>query len=95
MVLERDNKGGPDAAIKRIYSVEMSELTSGNTVSKLLLRDIKADLDATGAMTFEKVEGLARNMEGEVFILNDNDGVDDNSGENQLINLGVLEPNAG
>ena len=94
MVLERDNKGGPDAAIKRIYSVEMSELTSGNTVSKLLLRDIKADLDATGAMTFEKVEGMSRNAEGEVYILNDNDGVDDNSGENQLINLGVLQVNA-
>lgn len=95
MVLERDNKGGPDAAIKRIYSVEMSELTSGNTVSKFLLRDIKADLDATGAMTFEKVEGMSRNAEGEVYILNDNDGVDDNSGENQLINLGVLQVNAG
>jgi hypothetical protein len=95
MVLERDNKGGPDAAIKRIYTVDLSEMTAGNTVSKTLLRDIKADLDATGAMTFEKVEGLARNAEGEVFILNDNDGVDDNSGENQLINLGVLKPNAG
>ena len=94
MVLERDNQGGPDAAIKRIYTVDLTELTGGlNTVNKTLLRDVKADLDGTKALTFEKVEGLSRNAAGEVYILNDNDGVDDNSGENQLINLGVLELN--
>merc|ERR1719310_1547417 len=34
LVLERDNQGGPDAAIKRIYSVDLSSVTAGSTVTK-------------------------------------------------------------
>lgn len=90
LVLERDNKGGPDAAIKRLYSIDSSTFQSGETIEKTLVRDLMDDLSATGAMTFEKVEGSAITSSGDVYIVNDNDGVDDNSGETQLINLGNL-----
>ena len=92
LVLERDNKGGPDAAIKRIYQVDLSTIEASSTIEKTLVRDLIAegDLAATNALTYEKVEGLAVTASGTVWINNDNDGVDDNSGENQLINLGNI-----
>ena len=40
--------------------------------------------------TPEKVEGSTVTVGGNVWIINDNDGVDDNSGETQLINLGTI-----
>ena len=46
------------------------------------------DLAGTGGLIYEKIEGSALTTDGDIYIINDNDGVDDNSGENQLINLG-------
>ena len=51
---------------------------------------IKPDLAAPGGLTYEKIEGSAVTATGAVYIINDNDGVDDNSGETQLINLGNI-----
>ena len=90
LVLERDNKGGPDAAIKRLYKVDLNSVTEGSTITKTLVRNIMADLTAPGSLAFEKVEGSAIMANGDIYIINDNDGVDDNSGETQLINLGNL-----
>jgi hypothetical protein len=86
-VLERDNQGGPDAAIKRIYCIDLAGIANGETVSKTLLRNLIPDYEATGGLVMEKVEGMAVTGSG-VWIINDNDGVDDNSGETQLLNLG-------
>lgn len=47
-------------------------------------------LIAPGGLTPEKIEGAAVTANGDVYIVNDNDGVDDNSGETQLINLGDI-----
>jgi len=91
-VLERDNQGLTDAAVKRIYSIDLSAgITEMATLSKTLVKDLIAD-DITGpigGLPFEKLEGLAHNGKG-WWIVNDNDGVDDNSGEIQLMNLGSL-----
>ena len=92
LILERDNKGGPDAAIKRLYRVDIdgdadNAITAGE---KTLVRDLVSDLQSAGGMTYEKVEGLAVISNGDVYIINDNDGVDDNSGETQLMNLGNI-----
>ncbi|MCM2680098.1 esterase-like activity of phytase family protein [Echinimonas agarilytica] len=87
LVLERDNQGGPDAAIKRIYSIDLSDVEAGDTINKTLEVDLMDTLAATGAMTFEKIEGLAVTASGEMYILNDNDGVKDNSGETQLLKV--------
>ncbi|EJK46736.1 hypothetical protein THAOC_34583 [Thalassiosira oceanica] len=92
IVLERDNQGGPDAAIKKIYSFTITDPESGigSVVDKTLVRDILEDVSSKiGALTFEKVEGLTISH-GNVWISTDNDGADDNSGETQLQNLGDL-----
>jgi hypothetical protein len=90
LILERDNQGGPDAVIKRIYKIDLSSAFADSTISKVLVRDLMADLAAAGGLIPEKVEGLAVTPAGDVFIVNDNDGIDGVSGETQLINLGAL-----
>jgi hypothetical protein len=92
LVIERDNQGGADAAIKRLYSFDVNGLTDGDTVSKTLERDLilEGDLGTNGRVIPEKVEGLAVMANGDLLLVNDNDGVDDNSGETQLINLGDI-----
>lgn len=92
LVLERDNQGGPDAAIKRIYKIAVADATAGSTLGKTLVRDLMAegDLTATGGLVPEKLEGMAVTADGDLYIVNDNDGVDDNSGETRLINLGPV-----
>jgi len=90
LVLERDNQFGPDAAIKRLYRINLASAADGTTVTKTLVRDLIPDFEATGALVPEKIEGLAVTSNGDVWVNNDNDGVDDNSGENQLIRIGNI-----
>ncbi len=92
LVLERDNQGGPDAAIKRIYQIDLSSVVAGSTLEKTLKADLMemGTLAAPGGLIYEKIEGLAVTADGTVWINNDNDGVDANSGENQLMSLGNL-----
>ena len=92
LVVERDNQGGPDAAVKRLYTFDVNGATDGDTLTKTLVRDliVEGDLTATGGLIAEKIEGSAVTADGDVYIINDNDGVDDNSGETNLINLGDI-----
>ena len=100
-VIERDNQGGPDAVIKRLYNFSIAGLTpdadNGSeptfpVLNKRLLRDLMPDMAASGGLTLEKIEGLAVTHEGKVLVVNDNDGVDDSNGETQLLRLeGLLE----
>jgi hypothetical protein len=98
MVIERDNQAGPDARIKRLYRFSVDGLTPladpavGVTpgfpvVSKTLVRDLIPDLEAPGGLVVEKIEGLAVQPDGTLLVVNDNDGVDDSSGETQLIRV--------
>ena len=97
-VIERDNQGGDDAAIKRIYTFTVAGLTpvadapAGETaafpvVEKTLVRDLIDDLRAPRGAVLEKIEGLAALKNGVALIVNDNDGVDDSNGETQLLKL--------
>ena len=92
MLVERDNQFGPDARIKRLYRIDLAGQADGAQLTKTLVRDLLPDLKAPGGNVYEKIEGLARLANGDWFIVNDNDGVDDgaNSGETQLIKLGQL-----
>lgn len=90
LVVERDNQGGPDAAIKRLYLFDVTGLAADSIVTKTLIRDLLPDLAAPGGLIPEKIEGLAVTPAGDVYIVNDNDGVDDNSGETELLNLGAI-----
>ena len=97
-VIERDNQGGPDAAIKRIYSFSIAGLTPAAdsvtpafpVLTKTLEHDLMSDLKATGGLVLEKIEGLAVTKRGHALVVNDNDGVDDSNGETQLLRLKSL-----
>lgn len=90
MVLERDNRGGLDASIKRLYKINLQAVTDGQTITKTLIKDIKPVLGNTTGTLIEKVEGTAVTLNGDLYIVTDNDGVNDHNGETQLINLGKL-----
>jgi len=90
MVIERDNQGGPDAAIKRLYKFNIGGVAAGATVSKTLVRDLMDDLAVPNGSTLEKIEGATVLSDGVVLVVNDNDGVDDSNGETQLLNLGNI-----
>ncbi len=90
LVLERDNQGGPDARVKRLYRIDVTGLNNGDVVTKTLVDDLMDNLATPGGPIAEKIEGSAVTLSGNVWIVNDNDGVDDNSGETQLMNLGDI-----
>ena len=68
-------------------------MVDGSTVTtKTLVRDVLADVSTDiGGLALEKIEGIAV-LNGNTWIVNDNDGVVDTSGESRLINLGGLVP---
>ena len=70
--------------------MNLQTVNDGDVLSKTLLKDIKPVLGATTGSLLEKVEGTALMSSGDVYILTDNDGINDHSGETQLINLGKL-----
>jgi len=74
-----------------LYTIDLSSasLENGATLEKTFVRDLIPDFTAAGGLMPEKLEGLAVDENG-VWVINDNDGVDDNSGETQLLNLGKL-----
>ncbi|MGQ9366595.1 esterase-like activity of phytase family protein [Azospirillum sp. ST 5-10] len=95
-VLERDNQGGPAAAVKRIYAVDLAAAgfvpagTEPPTVTKTLLADVLPALKGPAGWTPDKTEGLTVAADGTAYLVTDNDGVDDASGETQFIVLGRL-----
>ena len=90
LVVERDNQNGPDARIKRLYRIDLTGVAAGGTVTKTLVRDLMPDLRATQGPVLEKIECLAVLASGEVLFVTDNDGVNDSSGETQLVRLGKI-----
>jgi len=57
-------------------------------VTKTLARDILPDLQAPKGRVQDKPEGLAVAADGAVYMVTDNDGVDDSTGETQFQHLG-------
>lgn len=95
-VIERDNQIGQKAAIKRLYSVDLDAMKPaalGETlpvVSKTLVRDLMPDLQSLNGYVQDKVEGFAIDANGDAYLVTDNDGVDDSSGETLWLKLGKL-----
>ncbi len=93
-VLERDNKGGEDAAIKQITTISLDGVTPaahGETLpvlEKTFAMDILPAMAAGKGWILDKPEGLAITADGRLILVTDNDGVDDAPGETQLIDLG-------
>ena len=93
VVIERDNQGGPDARVKKLYRIDLSGVANGATLTKTLVRDVLPDLRKTNGLVVEKIEGFTVLANGDALLVNDNDGVDENNGETWLFNLGKLNLN--
>ena len=96
VVIERDNRIGDAAKVKRLYRFSTAGLTPAEPgkaptiVNKTLVRDLMLDLQVPRGYVLEKVEGFAVAGSGEAFAVTDNDGVENSSGETQLLRLGRL-----
>lgn len=96
VVIERDNQQGDRARIKRLYRFSIADMVpvaeggSFPVVSKTLAHDLLPDLQATHGWVLDKVEGTAIAKDGAVYVVTDNDGVDDSSGETRFMPLGKL-----
>ncbi len=95
LVLERDKMNGPDARVKAIYRVAIpteagvaSASEAPKVLPKTLARNLLPDLQATNGFVQEKVEGFAVAGNGALYVVTDNDGLDDANGETQFLGLG-------
>jgi uncharacterized protein YjiK len=96
IIIERDNQIAEKAKVKKLYAVSMADMKPGALggelplVQKTLVRDLLPDLKAAKGYVLDKVEGFAMDAVGDAYIVTDNDGVDDSSGETQFLKLGKL-----
>lgn len=96
-IVERDNLIGDLARVKRLYSVDLATFAPAALggelplVEKTLVRDLLPDMkSATNGYVVDKVEGFTIDAAGKAFVITDNDGVDDSSGETLFIRLDTL-----
>lgn len=96
-ILERDNQIGAAAATKTLYRVPVADLTPAPlggelpVVTKELVRDLIPDLRALNGYVQDKVEGFAIDAAGTGWVVTDNDGVQDASGETLFWSVGQLD----
>lgn len=95
-LIERDNQIGESAALKAITRVPLSQLVPAPLgsdlplVTKETVRDLIPDLAGFHGVTAEKVEGFAIDSAGTGFVVTDNDGVADSSGETFFWSIGPV-----
>ncbi|GAB3692177.1 esterase-like activity of phytase family protein [Angustibacter aerolatus] len=91
-VIERDKLNGPDARVKRVFTVDLpsTDPAPGTlpVLRKRLALDVLPSLRATGGWTQEKLEGLTIGGDGRVYAVTDDDGLDDATGETDFLRLG-------
>ncbi|OYU41498.1 MAG: alkaline phosphatase [Pseudorhodobacter sp. PARRP1] len=96
-IVERDNQIAGKAAVKKLYRVAVSQLAPAAlgeklpVVSKELVRDFIPDLAALNGYIVDKVEGFAIDAAGKGWVVTDNDGVDDSSGETLFWSIGDVK----
>ena len=90
LVLIGSKEAGEKAGLKAVYRVALSQLVPAKlgedlpVVTKELVRDLIPDLKAQNGYVLDKVESLAIDSEGTAYVITDNDGVSDSSGETFL-----------
>lgn len=101
-LLERDKGWGPttgfNAELKALFEVDLAaagfrafdDPNGLVTVEKTLLRDLLPAMAENSIWTPEKVEGFAVGADGRAYIVTDNDGLDDATGETLFLDLGAL-----
>ncbi len=95
-IIERDNLIGNAAKLKKIYRVALADLKPAKlggelpVVDKEEVRDLIPDLKALGGYVVDKVEGFTVDAAGNGYVVTDNDGVDDSSGETLFFQIGTM-----
>jgi hypothetical protein len=95
-IVERDNQIGEAAKLKALYRVPLAQLQPAAlgselpVVEKELVRDFIPDLARWVGYIADKVEGFAVDVDGTGYVVTDNDGVDDSSGETFFWSIGRL-----
>lgn len=96
-IIERDNLVGEAAKIKKLYRVALSDLKPAAlggelpAVAKEEVRDFIPELKALNGYVVDKVEGFAVDAAGNGYVVTDNDGVDDSSGETLFFSIGAID----
>ena len=96
-IVERDNLIGDKAVVKKIFRVKLADLKPAKlggelpVVAKEEVRDLIPDLKRNGGYVVDKVEGFTIDKDGNGWIVTDNDGVDDSSGETLFLPVGRFE----
>lgn len=95
-LIERDNQIGSNAAIKTLTRVKLADLAPAElggplpVVAKEIVLDLIPDLSAHGGYVLEKVEGFAVDATGAGWLVTDNDGTNDSSGETLFWSIGAI-----
>lgn len=96
-IVERDNQIGASAATKKLYRVPLAVMVPAElggalpVVTKELVRDMLPDLAVLNGYTAEKIEGFAIDASGTGWLVTDNDGVADSSGETLFWSIGAVQ----
>ncbi|WP_395540672.1 esterase-like activity of phytase family protein [Neotabrizicola sp. sgz301269] len=96
-VIERDNQIAGKAATKKLYRVKLADLKPAElggalpVVVKEPVHDFLPDLAVTHGYAVDKIEGFAIDATGAGWVVTDNDGVDDSSGETLFWTIGKVE----
>ncbi|MDQ0509298.1 esterase-like activity of phytase family protein [Ancylobacter amanitiformis] len=98
IVIERDNQVGPTAKLKKLNFVSLKGVApaalgseaAAPTLTKTEVKDLLPLLAAPHGYVLDKVESFAIDADGNAFIVTDNDGVKDSSGETQFLAIGKL-----
>lgn len=97
-LIERDNLIGDKAVLKSLTRVRLADMQPAAlggdlpVVRKEHVRDLIPDLKSqTSGYVVDKVEGFAIDAEGHGFVVTDNDGVDDSSGETLFFGIGRMD----
>ena len=95
-MVERDNQGGPNAAIKQVTVISLDGVTpvahGGDlpVVEKAVVMDLLPLMAASNGWTPDKIESLAITADGTLIAATDNDGVDDATGETLVLYPGTV-----
>ncbi|WP_040158272.1 esterase-like activity of phytase family protein [Nigerium massiliense] len=92
-VIERDKLSGPAAKVKRLYTVTLDQpgVADGQplpVLTKKLAHDVLPDLAKPKGWVQEKLEGMTVDERGDVYVITDNDALQDNTGETVFLKLG-------
>lgn len=91
VVIERDNRTGDWAELKTLARFRVKDAFDGLVgAADKSVYDLIPKMESTDGWITDKPEGVAVTRSGETFVVTDNDGVDDWSGETSFLRLGNI-----